>query len=271
MSDDNTSDETRNEKTVEADITIDADAATVWRALTEGEELKRWFPLDARVTPGAGGAVWLSWGEGMDWEAPIEIWEPNRHLRTVDPAPSKLAVDYYIEAKSGGETVLRIVHSGFAADAWDDELDTMHSGWRSFLATLRNYLEQHRGEPRAVAYFRHPVVPLERRDAFPRMLEALGVTFVAEGKRFSGPLFEGVAAISAPPVNFSGALENHGRGFLMIEIEPGRGQCRPSVWVSLYGEAAADAAALQERLQKAVSGMFADVLAAAGLPSVGNA
>ena len=244
------------EKTVEAEITIDADAATVWRALTEGEELKRWFPLDARVTPGEGGAVWLSWGEGMDWEAPIEVWEPNRHLRTIDPPPSKLAVDYYIEAK-GGQTVLRLVHSGFADDAWDDELETLSGGWRAFLATLRNYLEQHRGEPRAVAYFRHPVVKLERSEAFPRMMQALSVPLVNEGEHFSAPLFEGTAEISAPPVNFSGALENLGRGFLMIEIEPGRGQCRPAVWVSLYGQAAAEAPALQERLSALMTAAFA--------------
>lgn len=248
------SEEKGSDKTVEAEITIDADAATVWRALTEGEELKRWFGLDARVTPGAGGAIALSWGEG-EWEAPIELWEPNRHLRTVDAPPSKAAIDYYIEAK-GGETVLRIVQSGFGADAWDDELDTLSSGWRAFLFTLRNYLEQHRGEPRAMAYFRHPVVPIERRDAFPRMLEALGVTAVAEGERFSGPLFEGIAEISVAPGNFSGALENYGRGFLMIEIEPGRGRCRPAVWVSLYGEAAAEAPALQERLQELVTRAF---------------
>lgn len=240
---------------IEAEITIDADAETVWRALTEAEELKRWFPLDARVTPGEGGALWLSFGEGMDWETPIALWEPNRHLRTADPAPSKAAIDYYIEAK-GGQTVLRIVQSGFADDAWTDELDTLNSGWRAFLATLRNYLEHHRGEPRALAYFRHPVVEMERRDAFPRMLEALGVTLVNEGQQFDGPLFAGVCAISAPPVNFSGALHNWGHGFLMIEIEPGRGRCRPAVWVSLYGDTAAQASALQERLQDLVTRAF---------------
>ncbi len=246
---------TPEEITVDAEVTIDADAATVWRALTEGEELKRWFPLDARVTPGEGGAIWFSFGEGMDWEAPIALWEPNRHLRTVDPPPSKAAIDYYIESK-GGQTVLRIVQSGFAADAWDDEIETLDGGWRAFLATLRNYLEQHRGEPRALAYFRHPSVPLERREAFPRMLDALGVALAGEGERFAGPLFEGVADISAPPVNFSGALENLGRGFLMIELEPGRGSCRPSVWVSLYGDEMAHAPALQERLRDLVTSAF---------------
>ncbi|MEA2464808.1 MAG: hypothetical protein QOJ98_2555 [Acidobacteriota bacterium] len=245
-----------DEKKVETELAIDADAATVWRALTEGEELKRWFSLDARVTPEVGGAVWLSFGEGMDWEAPIEIWEPNRHLRTIDPAPSTLAVDYYIESK-GGETVLRLVHSGFAADAWDDELETLNGGWRAFLATLRNYLERHRGEPRTLAYFRHPSVPLERKDAFPRIMEALGVPPVAAGERFQGDLFQGVADVSLPPINFSGPLDNFGGGFFMVEVEPGRGSCRPSVWVSLYGETGREAAALQEEMQKRISRVFA--------------
>ena len=60
-----------DEKKVVAEVTIDADAETVWRAISEGEEIKRWFTIDARVTPGAGGAIWMSFGEGMDWETPI--------------------------------------------------------------------------------------------------------------------------------------------------------------------------------------------------------
>lgn len=245
-----------DEINVEAEVTINADADTVWRALTEGEELKRWFPLDARVRPGAGGAIWLSWGEGMDWEAPIEVWEPKRHLRTVDPAPSTVAIDYYIEAR-GGETVLRIVQSGFGADAWEDEIDTLHGGWRAFLATLRNDLQRHRGEPRAVVYVRHPVVELPRAEVFPRMLAALGMPHVAAGERFEGELFRGVAEVALPPVNISGPLDNYGNGFLMIEIEPGRGRCRPAVWVSLYGETAREAEALQAVLHERVTRAFA--------------
>jgi hypothetical protein len=61
-------------------------------------------------------------------------------------------------------------------------------------------------------------------------------------------------------VNFSGSLENLGRGFLMIEIEPGRGRCRPAVWVSLYGDAAQDAAALQVQLTELVTRAFASAV-----------
>lgn len=244
-----------DEKKVVAEVSIDADTAAVWKALSEGEELRKWFPLDARVTPGAGGSVWFSFGEGMDWESPIAIWEPNRHLRTADPEPSKIAVDYFIESR-GGETVLRIVQSGFGDDAWDDEIDTLNSGWRTFAETLKHYLERHRGQERAMAYFRHPAVQMTRAEAFPRMLEALGVTLVGEGERFEGPMFTGLAKVSAPPVNFSAALENYGAAFLMIEIEPGKSQCRPSVWVSLFGDAMKDAEALTDRLRDVVASAF---------------
>lgn len=244
------------EKKVSAEVTIAADAETVWRAVSEGEEIRRWFSPDARVTPGAGGAIWLSFGEGMAWESPIEIWEPRKRLRTVDPAPSKLAVDYIIEAAQGGETTLRIVHSGFGDDAWDEELETLNSGWRTFAENLKHYLERHRGKDRTVVSFRHPAVPLTRAEAFPRMLDAFGIALCREGERYAGRSFEGIAKVVAPPVNFSGTLASHDDGFLMIELEPGRGRCRPAVWVSLYGDAGREAPALTELLTGTVTAAF---------------
>lgn len=250
-------------KKVSNEISIAAEADAVWRALSEGEELKRWFPPDARVTPGAGGAVWLSWGEGMDWEAPIEIWEPGRRLRTIDPPPSRMAVDYFVEGK-GGETVVRIVHSGFGADAWDDEMETLTSGWRSFLANLKLYLERHPGEPRTMASFRHPIVPTPRAEAFPKMLRVFGFDPEAQlrpGDRYAvttetGDRLEGVIDVFASPVNLSATVENLGDAFLMLELEPGRGQCRPAFWLSLYGPARARAQELEERLRGAVTRAF---------------
>ena len=244
-----------DEKQVIAEVLVDADPETVWRAISDGEEVSRWFSPEARVSGGVGGSLWLSWGEGMAWEAPIELWEPNRHLRTVDPPPSKAAVDYIIEAR-GSETLLRIVQSGFAAETWDDEIDTLTSGWRAFAENFKFYVERHRGKPRTMAMFRHPVVEMERTQAFPLMLDALGLTVVGEGEPFRGPFFEGVARVVAPPVNFSATLSNHGEAFLMVELEPGRGKCRPAVWVSLYGESGSEAEALKERLRDAVTRAF---------------
>lgn len=241
------------ERKIVNEIVLDADAETVWRAVSEAEELKKWFPLDARVKPGPGGAIWLSWGEGADWETPITIWEPNKHLRTADPPPSTMAVDYIIESRAG-ETVLRIVTSGFSGeDAFDQEVD-MSAGWTTFLLGLRHYLRHHRGQPRAMAHFRHPVVEMTREEAFHRMLGAFGFSEVLqEGDRFavtmqSGDLLEGQIEVFAPPINLTATLDNWNRAFLMIEIERGRGRCRPAAWLSLFGEAAAKAPSLQQQL-----------------------
>jgi uncharacterized protein YndB with AHSA1/START domain len=240
---------------LEREIEIDADVQTVWRALTEGEELKRWFPLDARVRPGPGGAIWLSWGEGMDWEAPIAIWKPNEHLRTADPAPSTVVVDYYIESR-GGKTVLRLVHSGFSAASWESEYDNLSAGWMSFLVNLKLYLERHPGEPRTMVWHRHPAVALSRDEAFSRVLGALGLGAhdLRVGGRYAattvtGDRLSGEVQVFAPPVNFSGTVETLSNGFLMVEIEPGQDRCRPAIWLSLYGDAAKEAPALQPRIE----------------------
>jgi hypothetical protein len=79
---------------------------------------------------------------------------------------------------------------------------------------------------------------------------------VAEGERFEGELFRGVADVVKAPIDFSGALETHGRGFLMIEVEPGRGRCRPAAWVSLYGDARQDAERLTALLEARITAAF---------------
>ena len=243
-------------KQVEAEVEIDADAARVWRALTEGEELKRWFTLDARVTPGEGGAIWQSFGEGMDWETPIEVWEPNRHLRAGDAA-TKIAVDYFIETR-GGKTVLRLVHSGFADDTWEGELDNLDAGWASFLRLLKLYLERHDDEPRTMVSFRHPPVELPRDEIFRRALAMLGVEGTPRvGERYTTSTgFEGVVEVFKPPINFSGTVANLGDAFLMLEIEQGKERCRPALWVSLFGDRQSEAPAMQERITKMLEDAF---------------
>lgn len=255
------SEETKSSRSIDLSIEIDADAETVWRALAEGEQLARWFPLDARVTPGVGGAIWFSWGEGADWEAPIEVWEPNRHLRTVD-APTRIAVDYYIETRDG-KTILRLVHSGFAADTWEGELDSLENGWSSFLATLKLYLERHRDEPRTMAFFRHPPLEIPREEAFDRMIAAFGIRAAdggalrVGGRYISDAGFEGEVSVVGRPINFSGIAENLDDAFLMLEIEGGRKRCRPCLWISLYGAAQAEAPALQQRITEIIEKAFA--------------
>jgi uncharacterized protein YndB with AHSA1/START domain len=123
---------------VEKTITIKAPPEAVWKALTDAEQLTAWFAAEAKVQPGAGGNIWMSWGPGFDGDVKIEIWDQGRHLRTADPK-RPVAVDYHLEGK-GGTTQLRLVQS-FGDGDWDDEYNSTNVGWTIFLDNLRAFLE----------------------------------------------------------------------------------------------------------------------------------
>ena len=146
-------------------LDIGASREDVWRALTEANELVRWFPTAARVTPGEGGTMAWSWGEGWDWETRIDAWEPGRLLRLVqedarpydtqgrplppgEAEPARIAMEFTLETHQG-KTRLRLVHSGFGQGAaWDNALEGITEGWQAELRSLRHYLLRHRGRDR---------------------------------------------------------------------------------------------------------------------------
>lgn len=157
-------------------IMVDAPVEEVWRALTEGEKIQQWFAPEAKVEPGEGGSVLLSWGPGMEGKAPITIWEPGRrfgwteHADTANPR----VVEFHLEAE-GGRTRLRLVHSGFGAGAdFDTEYDSTHGGWLTFLAALRFLVELKRGvNGRHVC--RLSMWNLSKAEAWDRLTRELGL------------------------------------------------------------------------------------------------
>ncbi len=70
-------------------LEIEAPPEAVWKALTDAKELVRWFPLKAEVEPRVGGRYWLSWEGEFEGDSRIEIFEPERHLRTTWPKMTK--------------------------------------------------------------------------------------------------------------------------------------------------------------------------------------
>jgi uncharacterized protein YndB with AHSA1/START domain len=161
-------------RVVEQTIEVKAPTDVVWAALTEATQLTRWFPLDATVTPGEGGTIWMSWGEMYEADSGIEVWKPNEHLRARFPVVGgrALATDFYLQGK-GGRTVLRVVTSGFGAGAdWDNDYDGVRFGWAFELQGLRHYLERHRGEDRIVARVQRKL-ETEKADLWTRMVAPL--------------------------------------------------------------------------------------------------
>ena len=221
-------------------IDINATPEDVWRALTDAGELMRWFPLQARVTPGKGGSVFWGWDEHWAWESEIEEWEPGKRLRLVENRPAfdvngeplagpsqQLAMEFTLETHAG-RTKLRIVHSGFGDGAnWDDELESVSSGWQFELRSLRHYLEHHKGCDRHYATA-HLVTSLAADDVWTRLLGPSAFP-IAEGSLTHG---EHVVVRVATGDQISGTVEWHNPGHdLFITVgDLNDGVFRLSTW-----------------------------------------
>ena len=218
-------------------LMIAAPPATVWKAITEAEELVRWFPLQAESTPGAGGSLTYGWGPELTGICRIEVWEPPRHLRTswmeatvLESGSAakrrQLAVDWFIEGE-GGRSMLRLVHSGFGRGAeWDEEYEGTRRGWIFELGSLKHYLERHAGRARRAFWLLQPL-QLAAPQVWQRLTGPQGLvregllSSLRPGDRYrlvlaGGDSVEGTVQIHEPPFEFAGTAENLGDGLLRL-------------------------------------------------------
>jgi uncharacterized protein YndB with AHSA1/START domain len=233
-------------RTIEKEVFIQASPDAVWSALTEAEELTRWFPVHAKVEGGDGGSIWLSWGEGTEGRAPITSWDPGRRFGWTEARGAlKLVVDFHLAPRDGG-TVVRLVQSGFGDEAsWDDEYHMTEGGWNYFVEHLRWYLERHRGTARALIV-RRDAVRLGRAEAFTALVDALGLTsgvaaaaatprpyevVAADGQPLAGT----VVALKASTGQMGITIADLDDAILFLEMEPAPDGCRAGFWLSTYG------------------------------------
>ncbi len=234
--------ETTDAKTRSFSMSIDINATPddVWRALTDAGELMRWFPLQARVTPGKGGSVFWGWDEHWAWESQIDEWEPGKRLRLVENRPAfdvngeplagpsrQLAMEFTLETQAG-QTRLRIVHSGFGDGAgWDDELDSVSAGWQFELRGLRHYLEHHKGRDRQHAAAHH-VTSLATDDVWKRLFSPAAFV-VTEGNLTAGDRV-GIRAATGDQISGTVAWHNAGHDLFVTVDDLNNGVLRLSTW-----------------------------------------
>ena len=263
-----------NERSLEAELQVDAPVEAVWKALTDADELANWFPFQSRVTPGVGGSIWLSWG-GDGEECTIEAWEPERHLRTAWPGAhsadpeTPVMVDYYLEGKGGG-TALRLVHSGFSSDEeWDDEVDAHRRGWAFELRSLQHYLRHHRGTRRHMVKAQTPLT-VSHDEAWARVTGSEGLTRkgslkgLGEGDRYAittaaGDHLEGEVRVVFAPTDLATTVERLNFSLLRLSIERfgyPDGPIQVQLWLAAYGLEATERQALEGRWQKMLEGLF---------------
>jgi len=122
-----------------------ANAATLWRALTEPAAIRAWLASEAIVEPRAGGryaTVSRLFGRR---EAQIERFEPGSRLQllyepNVDwpPLPDTAIMEDFIIDERKGQRMLRVMGSGIPSDdEYAKMLVRLRTGWALAFAQLQ--------------------------------------------------------------------------------------------------------------------------------------
>ncbi len=268
--------DTKPTRSITSSIDISATPERVWEMLSTGEGLSRWFPIEARVTPGEGGEVWFSWGEKvMEGSSKIVSWEPPRRLVT---QWGQMQDEFMIEGK-GGVSTLTIVSSGFGeGDEWDAMLDSVSTGWSFELGGLKHAIENHAGRDRDVVRTVRRCEP--DKDAIAQRVLDHGIAPDADLRTLMvGDTFEleldGVgrvpvrAAVSHAPKDMGLVAPSLNDAYIRVMIEPPcAGSDEPAIDVTFWASTYALDAGTRSKLGDAMARTIERVLDGKGVPVV---
>jgi hypothetical protein len=158
---------------IRREVELPATPETVWEA----------------VATGPGTASWL-FPEEPGPDSQVESDPPRRFaVRTEGPGGFN-AIEFVIEGREGGTTVLRYVHSGvFDDESWDAQYNAVNQHTDFYLHTLGQYVEHF--SPKTATYVGGGPGGLQgpeassSPDAFETLKQALGVQ--SEGDRVRVP------------------------------------------------------------------------------------
>lgn len=128
-------------------VTIKSTPEVVFKALTQADQLMRWFPTRVESDPRPGGKFKFSWEfanaseNGSQQGEFVEI-VPNRKLSYTWTAESIPTLVTFKLSESDGETTVELDHSSMQEGADHQKLHDMHANqWGFFLMNLKSYLE----------------------------------------------------------------------------------------------------------------------------------
>ncbi|WP_216212028.1 SRPBCC family protein [Amycolatopsis aidingensis] len=193
------------------EIELAATPEQVWRTVATPEGMSVWFVPHEHT----GEEVEADFGGGNTQAGQVLESEPGR--RVVYGAPgqdgaSPMTLEFLVEGRGGGSTVLRLVQSGFfGGDDWEAEYDGFGRGWDMFLHNLAGYFRYFPGLPVAnVVATGFTALPAET--VWAELLARLGADPEPCGRVRLRP--DGIEPIE-------GVVDLHGRFLLGIRTEHG--------------------------------------------------
>ncbi len=133
-------------KTITKSLFIRATPDRVFRALTQKEELERWFVKVADVELKPGGTIRTEWAPGMGEHGTVKEVKPSRLFRFTwegqfSPTPTTITFEI-AEEKNGA--FLTLTHSGIGeGKGWEayTNMDKGGKGWEAHLKDLTAWIE----------------------------------------------------------------------------------------------------------------------------------
>ncbi len=243
-------------RSVQVEVEVPGTPEEVWQAIATGPGVSSWF-VPTESDERAGGKVTSHFGPGMDSVADITAWDPLHRFAAesqgMGPDAPPMATEWTVEARAGGTCIVRVVHSLFAAsDDWDNQLESIESGWPAFFRILHLYLTDFRGLPCSGFQVMGVARSSDKPAAWNELLTSLGLTGLTTGQGWHTPS-------GAPPL--AGCLEQSAEGkdpYQLLRVgEPAPGvvfltacgmgsQVLVTICFYLYGERAPDAVTRNE-------------------------
>jgi uncharacterized protein YndB with AHSA1/START domain len=241
---------------VELEFLVPGAPEQVWRAIATGPGLSAWFTtttVDERV----GGKIQFDFGEHASSPGTVTRWEPPSCFAYEEHGWSEkappIATECFVESRSGGRCVVRLVHSLFTtSDTWDAEIEGFESGWPGFFEVLRIYLRDFPDQRAAVARAM-AVYDGSHAEAWRRLATPLGLLGANLGERRSTAAGSPTLLGSVERVDQGQAscevllrIAEPAPGLALIGTFPWQEKSRVAASLFLYGERASDVAAQVE-------------------------
>ena len=137
-----------NNSFVKQSVTIKSPPSVVFKALTDADELMRWFPTSVESDPRPGGKYKFAWefanaSENGSQEGEYVEVVPNEKLSYTWTAGSVPTLVTFDLNGANGETTVELNHSTTQDGVDEKKLHDDHANqWRFFLMNLKVYLEE---------------------------------------------------------------------------------------------------------------------------------
>lgn len=164
----------RREFAIEREVELETTPEDYWDAVTNGNAAWLW-PMEA-PEPRVGGAAAFG--------GTVLAWEPPHHLimRSEGPEGWFNQLEHLVEARDGGTTWVRYVHSGVFVDDWDNQYDGAAKHTDFYLHTLGQYLRHYNGRPATYVSVDAPPSSITP-DGFDALRRAAGLAGAKVGDR----------------------------------------------------------------------------------------